>query len=321
MKLNCLFQKLYFPILFFVLILGHLLLGCESKRILHIEEGTKKVNGVDLYYKAMGEGEPIVILHGGPGLNHTYLLPQMAKLADDFKLIFFDQRACGASSGDVDPSSMTLENFVKDVEGIRSAFNLNKMNLIGHSWGGLLALFYAIQYPDNLKSLILMNPAAATSEFWKTLVAKINSKRTPTDSLALAQLSASEGFKNMKPDALQKYFKISYRAFFYNQSLGDSLNLKVNEKTAMNIFSVNSLLHKNTLSNYDIHDKLSIINCPSLIIHGDSDPIQLEYIKRINESIRNSHFVLLEKCGHFPYIESKEKLFNVIKDFLKSLPN
>ncbi|HEX9653891.1 MAG TPA: alpha/beta fold hydrolase, partial [bacterium] len=132
-----------------------LLAGYQASS-LKAEEGLRAINGTQLYCKVMGSGEPIVILHGGPGLDHTYLLPQMAELAKDYRLIFFDQRLAGRSASNVDSSAITLQNFIDDVEGVRREFNLEKMNLLAHSWGSFLALNYAITYPDHLKSLTLV---------------------------------------------------------------------------------------------------------------------------------------------------------------------
>ncbi len=112
------------------------------------EKGYKIINGVSLYYETIGDGTPIVVVHGGPGLDHSYLLPQMGELAKGYKLIFYDQRAMGKSSADFDTNLMTMNSFVEDLEGIRKAFGLEKMNLMGHSWGGLVSMFYAIRYPD-----------------------------------------------------------------------------------------------------------------------------------------------------------------------------
>lgn len=307
--------------MFFVIILVSLLLGFKETRTIHVEKGTKKINGVDLYYKVVGEGKPIVILHGGPGLDHTYLLPQMGKLADNFKMIFYDQRASGGSSGNANSSSITLNNFVMDLEGIRKEFNLDKMNLMGHSWGGLLAMFYAIRYPDNLNSLILISTAAASSDFWKPFSSNVKRNRTPEDDLALVKLTASEDFKNKRAEVVQKYLKVFFRVYFYNQSLGDDLNTQINKITAMNMDTINSLMIRNYLSNYNIHEELSAINCPTLVLHGDSDPIPSEFAKKIHERIRNSKFILLKDCGHFPYVEAQKEFFDIMKDFLNELAN
>ncbi len=136
--------------LFFTIFSNHFSTAGDNATSVSIEEGFTQINGTQLFYKIIGKGTPIVILHGGPGLDHSYLLPQMAELAKTHKLIFFDQRASGKSSVDSDTNSTTMKNLVEDVEGIRKAFKLGKMNLMGHSWGGLLAMFYAIRFPNNI---------------------------------------------------------------------------------------------------------------------------------------------------------------------------
>jgi proline iminopeptidase len=100
-----------------------------------IEEGFADANGLPIYYMQVGVGEPLVILHGGPGASHEYLLP----LARNNRLIFIDERGSGRSQKIEDPSGYTVENMVEDVEGVRASLGLGKINLLGHSYGGVLA--------------------------------------------------------------------------------------------------------------------------------------------------------------------------------------
>jgi proline iminopeptidase len=156
------------------------------------------------------------------------------------KLIFYDQRTSGGSISSTDSSSITLGNFVEDLEGIRKAFDLDKMNLLGHSWGGMLAMFYATKYPKNLNSLMLISSGGARSDFWNDFIQNINHNRTTKDSLALANLEATEELKNNNIAALQKYFKIFFKAYFYNQTFGDSLTMKFSKTTAKNMSLIDS---------------------------------------------------------------------------------
>ncbi len=286
---------------------------------MHVEEGFQQVNGVELYYKSVGVGEPIVILHGGPGLDHTYLLPQMAQLAADYQLIFYDQRASGRSSGRADATSITIDNFVEDLEGLRQALQLEQINLMGHSWGGLLAMFYAIRYPQHLNALILVGSAGASWEFRPAFSASLQGRMTEDDRLALNRLQASEGFRKSRPEAMNAFFRALFRPYFYDRSLSDQLTLQLNEQTAMNNLAVNSLMWS-YLGNYDLHAELSVIDRPTLIVHGADDPIPAEFARKIHRHIPNSEFVLLENCGHFPYIETPEVFFGRVKGFLTQLP-
>ncbi len=101
---------------------------------LFAEESTVKSGDAELFCRTIGKGAPLVVLHGGPGLTQDYLLPQMEKLGDHHFVIFYDQRACGASGGEVSCEKITLANYINDLEVIRKAFKLEKMALLGHSW-------------------------------------------------------------------------------------------------------------------------------------------------------------------------------------------
>ncbi len=114
-----------------------------------------------------------------------------------------------------------MRHFINDIEEIRKTFNLGKMNLMGHSWGGLLAMFYGITYPENLKSLLILNSTPANSE----LMAKTLPRLTPEDSLQRLEILNSDALKNRESAAFEKLFRIHFRGAFYDRSLADSLTL------------------------------------------------------------------------------------------------
>ena len=108
-----------------------------------------------IYYKMLGRGAPLMIVHGGPGASHDYFLPYLLPLARRNKLIFIDERGSGRSQKLEDASGYTTENMVEDVETVRQALGLGKVSLLGHSYGGALAQAYALKYQANLSHLIL----------------------------------------------------------------------------------------------------------------------------------------------------------------------
>jgi proline iminopeptidase len=285
---------------------------------LHVESGRKNINGTELYYKIIGEGEPIVILHGGPGLDHSYFLPQMEKLADNFQLIFFDQRASGRSSVDVDTSSMTLNQFIEDIESLRTEFKLDKMNLMGHSWGGLLAMEYAIKYPHHLNSLMLVNPTAASSAFQDQAFQTMAARTTRQDSMDNARIMQTAAFKNREPEAMSDFFRVLFRGSFFDRRLADSLTLSFDPNYAAHSRTMNYLYKDTSLLNYDIHSKLSVISCPTLIVHGDHDFLPLEAAQAIRDHISGSQLVVLPNCGHFSFIESPDKLLDAVSGLLRA---
>ena len=277
----------------------------------------KEINGTKLFVKTMGKGEPIVLVHGGPGLNYLYFLPQFKELAKHYKLIFYDQRASGKSSADVDSSSITMDNFVKDLEGIRKLFGLKKMNLFGHSWGGLVAMYYAFRYPQNLKSLVLSNTTPASSLYRDAIFFTLSHRATKKEGEEYRKITSTKGYKDKDPVVLAKFYKILFAPSFYNKKYIDSLNIILppdNEKK-------NKLLSLLPLFKYDITGQLQFIKCPTLIITGDYDIMPPKANISIHKNIINSKLVTLKNCGHFPFVEDKHKYFKVLEDFLASLNN
>ncbi len=129
-----------------------------------LQDGFVDANGVMLYYLALGRGEPLLIVHGGPGASHDYFLPYLLPLARHNRLMFIDERGSGRSQKLEDPSGYTVENMVEDVEAVRIALHLGKITLLGHSYGGALAQAYALKYQKNLTHLILASTWSSTKE-------------------------------------------------------------------------------------------------------------------------------------------------------------
>ena len=118
-----------------LLALSSLLVQPSCAQDPYSSEGYIETNGATLYYKTFGSGEPIVVLHGGPGFDHRQFLPFIEELAVNYKVILFDQRGTGLSSGSVDSDSINIDNFIADIDAVRETFDIEKMNLMGHSWG------------------------------------------------------------------------------------------------------------------------------------------------------------------------------------------
>src|SRR5690349_4817480 len=122
-----------------------------------------QVGTASIYVREIGRGQPIIVLHGGPDFDHSYLLPDLDRLADTCRLIYYDQRGRGRSADHVAPEEVTLASDVVDIDRVREEFHLQSAPLLGHSWGAVLALEYALRYPERVSQLILMNPAPAST--------------------------------------------------------------------------------------------------------------------------------------------------------------
>jgi len=278
-------------------------------------DGLMDVNGTKLYYRVVGKGEPILIIHGGPGLGHEYLFNHLAPLAKEYQLIFYDQRISGKSSLNVSPKTVTLDNYIEDIEGLRMAFGIKRLNIMAHSWGGLLAMKYAVAFPQHTKSLILVNSVGASSAVNVDAKRVIAKRATSKDSLDRINIVRSEEFQRQEISAVESLMLIGYRHQFHNPELLDSLHLSL----TADYFEGSRLMHNlgRDIANFDFHPDLAKIKSPSLIIYGDYDPSADFAGKKLDESIPNSKLIIIDDCGHFPFIEKQEEFIELVTEFMQ----
>ena len=304
---NTISISLFIAVIFFILL-------CNSQKTNEVNDGKISVNGIEIYYKTMGMGTPTFILHGGPGDSHETML-QLKPLADKYKLIFYDQRAAGRSTGDEDTASHAVENFVEDLEQLRLKLSPGKINIIGGSWGAMLAMQYAMKYSNNINALVLMSSMGVSSEYFKTYRANIEKNRTTEDSLKLEQIAGTVEFKKGFPETMENFWRVFFRAYFYNPDLADSINLWMRDTTYKQIPGRYAKLGE-FFNSYDIRDELKKISCPTLILHGDYDPAPLEWVEPIHENIPESQMLILKNTGHWLWVENQDEVITSIRKFL-----
>ena len=274
------------------------------------------INGTNLYVKTIGKGEPLLIIHGGPGLDHTYFLPQMEALAQNHELIFYDQRASGKSAADFDSTQISMDIFIEDIESLRQGFRLDQLNILGHSFGGILAMKYAIKYPDKVKKLILSNSSGASARFVKEAQKELMARITEEDKFEQDLIFNAQNFQQKRASAYQDLFRIFFRKEFFNRELASELTLTFPENFAKNSQTL-SYLSKDMGANYDFQEELKRITAPTLVIYGDYEILAESAGKAIVNTIPDADFLLLKDCGHFPFIEQPSAYFSAITEFLK----
>ncbi len=179
--------------------------------------------GAEIFCRVEGKGSPLIVIHGGPGLSLDCLLPQMSELAKSHLVIFYDQRGCGHSRGEINSETINLEMFVSDLEAIRKVFDLEKVSILGHSWGAFLALQYAFVHPERVQKLVLSNGFPASSEDLGLFIQEYMTRMEPYQE-TLAKLHAHPGFKEGDPLVIKDLHRTILKTYFYNQEQVDLLN-------------------------------------------------------------------------------------------------
>lgn len=281
--------------------------------------GLQAVNGTHLYYEIIGKGAPLFVLHGTGG-SHRYFLPYMEALSDKYQLFFYDQRGTGLSDGNLDLGTISIDQSVEDLEALRVAFGFEKISLMGHSSGAIIALAYAVKYQTHLDHLILVDSIPVNNKFLieqsntlqqriQHLSADVRKEFTTTCTRPGAELS---------PKVINECVKIDAQLRFYDPTKAP-VDWVVDENTLKNKDTVNELMHTSfNKMQHDLDTQLPTIHIPTLIIHGDFDPIPVKSSEYLHVQIPGSQIVIISKAGHFPFMEQPEQFVAALRTFLSN---
>jgi proline iminopeptidase len=314
-----------------------LLLSCFSfsqtvappKNLYPMQEGFVDSHGALIYYKIIGRGTPLMIVHGGPGASHDYLLPHLLPLMRTNKLIFIDERGSGRSSKIEDAKQYTVANMVEDIESVRQALGLGKISLLGHSAGGVLAEAYALKYQQNLSHLILGSTFASTKELNEALAA-MKRNMDPNDRKRVDELEAAGLFgkgaiweHGRYPEEYAKlawgpgYFPYLYR----NRPDPNYDPAGGNTSTAWDVYremwgSHGEFVVDGNLAEVEYLDKLSAIKVPTLIIVGEFDESDPKMSKEMHAKIAGSKLVILPNSGHMTFVDQPNLFIKTVSEFV-----
>ncbi len=286
----------------------------RSDRPLTATEGFVPVQGTELFHRSIGKGEPILIVHGGPGLNQHYLVPWLDDLAQRYRLIYYDQRACGKSPADVTVADMSLAKQIDDIEQIRQHLDLGKVHLLGHSWGGFLAMNYAVRYPQQLRSLMLINSIGASSQTNAVADQALSQLMTPEDSIARSEIMQSADFKAGKSETVDALMRIGFKHQFADVSFMTDLDLGLTRDHLDRARLFQGLA--GDLASYDLHPTLGGMNVSTLILYGKQDLLSETVGPSLRRAISEHKWVVMEDCGHFPFIERPEQFADEVGQFI-----
>jgi proline iminopeptidase len=247
-------------------------------------------------------------LHGGPGAHHDYLLPGFDALANGRELIYYDQRGGGRSPVSRE-TPVGWHEHVADLEDLRRQWGLETLTLAGYSWGGLLALLYAIEFPPRVARLALVSPAPAWREAREEFERRFAERNlAPELQRQRAELRAS-GLRERDPDAYaRRVFELSVAPYFFDPSRARDLTpFRLTGRTQHEVWA--------SLGDFDLRPVLSRLSVPALVTHGVDDPIPLETARSVAE-VLGAEFHPLPRCGHVPYVEAHEEFVRLMDGFL-----
>jgi proline iminopeptidase len=273
---------------------------------------TVDLNGIRLYTRRVGDGPPVVVLHGGPGAHHDYLLPQYDRLARGRALLYYDQRGGGRSPV---PREVPVgwREHVADLEALRGHWGLERLALLGYSWGALLAVLYALEHADRVARLALVSAAPVTAawrdEFERRFAARM---AQPWIARTRAELAAL-GLARTDPEKYRRLaFALSVAGYFHNPGLAREMTpFRVTERTRRAVWD--------SLGDYDLRERIHQTfpngTAPrSLLLHGVYDPMPLE-AARETAALLSTGVVELA-TGHAPHVEATEAFVRALDGFL-----
>jgi len=286
------------------------------------------VGTVSLYAREAGQGPPVIVLHGGPDFDQGYLLPDLDRLADACRLIYYDQRGRGRSADRVRPEDVTLASDIDDLDRVRQYFHLESCALLGHSWGTVLALEYALRHPERVSRLILMNPAPASAGdlvlFRKTYSAKLGA-----DLIRQREIVATTAYKEGDPDAVVARYRLHFKPALARREDYEKLMavmkgrfVSQGSEGILKARAVEDQLTRDTweMDGYDLLPRLRRLNIPTLVIYGDHDFLPPEVATHIAQAIPDARMITLPGCGHFTYLECPLEVHQAFVGFLSSQP-
>jgi proline iminopeptidase len=272
------------------------------------ETRTLEIRGVRIFERRIGRGPPTVVLHGGPGAHHDYLLPNFDALAHDRELIYYDQRGGGRSPV---PREIPVgwREHVFDLEALRQEWGMEHLTLAGYSWGGLLALLYAIEFPNRVERLALVSPAPAWREARIEFERRFAERNLASELQRQRAALRESGLRERDPSGYtQRLFELSVVPYFSDPARARDLTpFRVSGRTQQEVWA--------SLGDYDLRPAISRLAIPALVLHGEDDPIPLKTAETVARLL-GAEFRVLPRSGHVPYVEAFDEFVRLMDGFL-----
>ncbi len=297
--------------------------------VYRLQEMFVDAGGVLLYTRTLGSGRPLVVLHGGPGASHDYFLPYFLPLARTHRLIFLDERGSGRSEKLEDPAGYTVEAMVEDVEAVRTALGLGRIDLLGHSYGGVLAQAYALRYQRNLDHLVLCSTFHSTRKM-NEVFRRMKEKMTPELRDRIARMEAAGLYGRGKEYERNRYtedYMIAawgegYFPYLYRNRPDPNYDPAAGGEMSWDLYRVmwgsnGEFVIDGNLSSVEYEGRLQEIRVPTLITVGDHDECEPALSREMHALIPGSKLVVLPDSGHMTFVDQPARFLRAVDGFLR----
>jgi proline iminopeptidase len=267
-----------------------------------------------VFYTTLGQGRPMLLMHGGSGLDHTYFRPWLDPLSDQIQLVYYDQFGQGRSTRPQSYEDISMETWADEADALRATLGHERIILFGHSYGGFIAQEYALRHGEHLAGLILCDTAPAV-DYPDVIMANAQQRGTPEQVQAvIAGLSApvadDASWQHLWVTILPLYFKT------YDPNVAAALD----EATQYSAGAFNQGMGK-LLPTFNTLHRLKEITVPTLVLAGRHDWITppAQGAERLHAGFPNSNLIIFEESGHFPFIEENDKFVTTVREWIRSL--
>ncbi|MEA2325691.1 MAG: proline iminopeptidase [Thermoanaerobaculia bacterium] len=277
-------------------------------------------DGVRLWYSDTGKGSPIIVIHGGPGMDHDSLSADLAPLRARHRLLEYDQRGGGRSTLPADVALLTIDHHVADLEALRKHLGLEKVTLLAHSFGPAIAARYAIRYPDRIERMIFLSPIPPVKgKFFEEYGATLTTRLTPDQLKRAGELQKAldsadattacrEYWSIMTPPRLAKSVPVSVVKSDLCAAPPEAIRFGMTKTNPATFGS---------LGDWNWTSELARVKAPVMIIHGEEDAIPMAMVSNWVTALPNARILRLPHTGHFPHAEQPAIVFRAIEEFLK----
>jgi len=286
-------------------------------------EGFIPFHGYHTWYRIVGNGEepgklPLLVLHGGPGAPHDYLEPLEAMANSGRRVIFYDQLGGGNSDHPHNPSLWTVELFVEELGAVRKALALERLHLLGQSWGGMLGMEYALTQPDGLVSLTIADSAASMVQ-WASEISRLRAQLPPEvqDTLLHHEQEGTTDSEDYQDAMLVFYRRHVCRVDPWPECVDRAFEKLAQDPEVYNTMWGSSEFHiTGTLKTWEITDRLHEITVPTLLLSGRYDEATPILVETLHRGIPGSEWIIFENSSHLPHVEETDLFLQVLKRFL-----